>query len=271
MSIGFIGGGNMAFALVSGLVEAGLVSETILVSDLKPSAKDRFCALSSQVQFTNDNADVLSRCRLVVLAVKPQQITDVLRSGAEVLQRQSQDLSICSVAAGISCSTIKDYLPETISVVRAMPNTPALIRSGVTGLYSPDASAQTRHEIEKLFSAVGSVLWVKDEKHMQAITATSGSGPAYFFAFMEMMVEGAKALGLSQQQAQQLVIQTALGASQLAAKEGATNLAALREQVTSPGGTTEAGLKVFRSRAHEEHVAATLKAAYQRSIELEQG
>ena len=269
MSIGFIGAGNMAYALVSGIIEAGHIDEDIWVSDPKTCVKERFCTLSPRIHFTNNNNDVFLNCRLVVLAVKPQQLAGVFSAAAQVFQQVELDQVLCSVAAGVSCSTINSYLPKSLTVVRAMPNTPALIGCGITGLYSADASPQKRADVEMMFSSVGSVLWVEDESLMQAITATSGSGPAYFFAFMEMMVTGAKALGLAEQEAQKLVIQTALGASELAARQKTSDLAALREQVTSPGGTTEAGLKVFCSEAQKTQIAATLQAAYQRAIELE--
>lgn len=283
MTIGFIGGGNMAHAIVSGLIATeslnegkslnkgksfngeNCLNEGILVADPKPSAGERFQALSPRVEFTQENQDVFSRCSVLILAVKPQQIATVLSNiGTEYPPEQL----IISVAAGVSCASIKAHLPASVAVIRAMPNTPALIGAGITALFSDEASTDERIIAETIFAAVGQVLWVEKEIEIQAVTATSGSGPAYFFALMEMMVKSAQALGLAPEQAYQLVTQTALGASQLAQKSPA-KLAALREQVTSPGGTTEAGLKVLRTPEQQQKIDAVLRAAYQRAIELE--
>ena len=262
-SIGFIGGGNMAEALIKGILAAGVFQpDDILVADVR---KDRleYLAKEYKVCAAGSNAVVAGRAEIVVLSVKPQNVSEVLeeikgsiRSGAVVI----------SIAAGITTEKIAGILGD-VQIIRVMPNMPVLIGQGASGLFSNNANPASMQTAVKLFSAVGKAVVVDSEELIDAVTAVSGSGPAYFFLLMEEMIKIAEKLGLSADVAKELVVQTACGAAMLAGS-GEQSPADLRKNVTSPGGTTEAALKVLADGNFTELVEKALTAARDRSIQL---
>ena len=265
LRLAFIGGGNMARSLIGGLVQKGCDPRRISVAD--PSAEQR--ALLTQrfpVMATADNRAAAEGADLLVFAVKPQ----MLRAAAEGLAaplRGKRPL-IVSIAAGISEPDLRSWLGGEAAIVRAMPNTPALLGAGAAGLYANSSvSAAQRALAQSLLEAVGTALWIEDESLMDAVTALSGSGPAYFFLLMELMEAAALDLGLPAATARQLTQQTAYGAARMALESGEAP-AALRKQVTSPGGTTAAALAVFEDAKLAAIVARALTAARDRGREL---
>lgn len=264
MQIGFIGGGNMASALVGGLLARGTTADDIRIID--PSPEQR-AALQQRFGIeTSERADgqSLAGLDLVVIAVKPQQIRDAVHGLAEPLA----NALVVSVAAGIRAADLSRWLGGHRRIVRAMPNTPALIGMGVTGLAAlPGLSENDRTQAERVLGAVGQTVWVDDESLIDAVTAVSGSGPAYVFLFMEAMIDGARALGLDAQQARTLALGTFAGAAQLALQADEPP-ATLRERVTSKGGTTAAALAVMEAGGVRHVVADALAAAQRRSVEM---
>ncbi len=239
--LGFIGAGNMASALVGGLLAQGWPASHLWLSDsnaaqLAPHA-ERGC------KTVTDNAVLAASVDMLVLSVKPQVMADVLRPIAAVVQRR-QPL-ILSIAAGIPSDSLERWLGGDLAVVRAMPNTPALVQSGATGLFAnARVSNEQRRLAEQVLGAVGITLWVEQEDLIDAVTAVSGSGPAYFFYVMEAMIAAGVRLGLDERDARALTLQTALGSAQMAITADVAP-AELRRRVTSPAGTTEQAVKVF--------------------------
>jgi pyrroline-5-carboxylate reductase len=267
-SLAFIGAGNMAAALVHGLVKDGYPAERIIASDpddTKLQALRRY----NHVQTAAGNTDACRSADVVVLAVKPQ----ILRQVAEDLAPAIRDRRplVVSIAAGVKVSTLQRWLgDDDIPVVRTMPNTPAMVQTGATALYaSAGVSDAQRNHAEMLMRAVGLTLWLEDEAHMDAVTALSGSGPAYFFLVMDAMAEAAERLGLTAESAQLLTLQTALGAARMA-MESADSPATLRARVTSPGGTTEQAIATFEEGGLRDLFRSALQAARDRSVELSQ-
>jgi len=264
--ITFIGGGNMARAIYRGLIESGFPTENIGVVD--PSEAAQSAARASgliRIAESATNADLSAD--LIVLAVKPQ-ITGIALS--PLAHRVSSTATVLSIIAGINSASLTNLLglPSDETVVRSMPNTPALVGEGMTGLFSnSDQRAQGRLLAERVMSAVGQCVWVSNESDLDLVTAISGSGPAYFFLFMESLADAAVELGMSPQTAHQLSIQTALGAAKLA-QTSDDALAKLRENVTSPGGTTEQAIKSFEASELRAIVMSATRAAKKRSIEL---
>ncbi len=264
-NIAFIGGGNMAGALVHGLVEDGTDPASILVAEPDGARREQLAARHG-VRTTEDNAAAAAEAELVVLAVKPQVLHEVARQLAPVLDR-NRPLCI-SIAAGIRHAALLRWLGGSVPLVRAMPNTPAMLQAGATGLYAPPSLEERHREAaEHVLRAVGLVVWVEDEALMDAVTAVSGSGPAYFFLFMEAMEAAARELGLDGETAGLLVRQTALGATRMAL-ESSLDLPTLRLGVTSPGGTTERAIGVFEEGGLRALVHRALAAARDRSREL---
>lgn len=264
-SIAFIGGGNMADSLVGGLIAGGRSPGTIWVAD---PFVDQLDALRHRhkIHVTQENTEAAAHADVIVMAVKPQ----VLREAASQLQELVQEKRplLLSIAAGLREPDISRWLGGDVPVVRAMPNTPALLQAGATVLYANQSVDATQKALaEEIMAAVGMTLWVDDEAHMDAVTATSGSGPAYFFLVMEAMQAAAQQLGLPAEVAEKLVQQTALGAARMA-REGEDDAATLREKVTSPGGTTAAALAVLREAGLEDTFARALTAARDRSRTL---
>jgi pyrroline-5-carboxylate reductase len=260
--IAFIGGGNMAQALIGGLLSQGLKASRIVVSEPVAALREQLSARG--VHVTADNVQAVSQADVVVLAVKPQVMGEVLASLQTVMNNQL----VLSIAAGLTTSTLSKMLGGYARIVRAMPNTPALVQTGATGLYAGDAvSTDDRQLAQQLLSATGMVLWVADEDQMHAVTAVSGSGPAYFFYWMESMIAAGQALGLDEKTARDLTLQTALGAAQMAITSG-DSPARLRQNVTSPNGTTQAALESMAASQFPQLIEQALKAAADRSVTL---
>ena len=263
--IGFIGGGNMARSLLGGLLNNGRARERLVVAE-PDSGRRAALAADLGVAVHADNETVAEQAAVLVLAVKPQ----VLRAAATVLAPivQRRRPLVISIAAGIRADDLQRWLGGGLAIVRAMPNTPALVGAGATGLYAnPLADTSQRDEAEGILRAAGVVVWVQDEGLMDAVTALSGSGPAYFFLVMEAMEQAAIRLGLDPRTARLLTIETAFGAAKMA-EEGGEDPARLRERVTSPGGTTERALAVLREGGLAPLFEQALTAAAQRAKEL---
>ena len=263
--IAFIGAGNMAGALIGGLIADGVSPGSLLAAD--PSVeKCQALAASTGMQTTQDNLAAVAEADIVVLAVKPQVLRDVVQGISEPI-RQRQPLVI-SIAAGIRCDMLLAWFGGDVPLVRTMPNTPAMIRSGATVLYATrSVSEDQREQAESLMRAVGLTQWIEDESQMDAVTALSGSGPAYLFLVMEAMENAARECGLPPETARLLTLQTAFGATRMALESDETP-AELRARVTSPGGTTERAIDAFESGGLRQLFVDAIKAAQQRSIEL---
>jgi len=264
-TIAFIGGGNMASSLIGGLVADGYDPGHILVSDPQHQRLADLAARFS-VRSAADNIDAAGRAEVVVLAVKPQALKPVCAELRGTVQEKRPLL--ISIAAGVRESFVQEWLGGDLPLVRTMPNTPAMIQAGATVLHAgPGVDGDQRNLAESILRAVGLTLWVADEKELDAVTALSGSGPAYFFLVMEAMEEAAVELGLDQETARLLTIQTALGAARMA-MESRDAPAILRERVTSPGGTTERALEIFHDGDLRELFRIALAGARDRSEEL---
>lgn len=264
-TITFIGGGNMAASLIGGLVADGYNPKHILVSD--PDS-DKLAGLAARygIQAAADNTTAVSRSDVLVLAVKPQVLKEVAHELAPAVQ-EHKPLTI-SIAAGVRSTDIDQWLGGEISLVRTMPNTPAMIQAGATVLFAcPQVSGEQQNLAESILRSVGLTRWVEDEAKMDAITALSGSGPAYFFLVMEAMEQAGLELGIPAETARLLTLQTALGAARMAI-ESSDGPALLREKVTSPGGTTERALGILEEGNLRELFSNALTGARDRSIEL---
>lgn len=263
--IAFIGAGNMASSIIGGLIAKGFASEQISASDpYQPSLEN--LQKNYPVHTTQDNAEAILGADLVVLAVKPQVMKQVAESIAPAVQ--AQQAVVVSIAAGIEMASLDQWLGGDLAIVRCMPNTPALVQRGATALFANDrVSAQQRQLADDVLAAVGIALWVDSEAKLDAVTAVSGSGPAYFFLLMEAMQAAGQELGLSEQEANQLTLQTALGAAEMATSSD-VDAAELRRRVTSPNGTTEAAIKSFEHSGLRAIVNSALTAARDRSEAL---
>lgn len=263
--IAFIGAGNMAASLIGGMRAQGVPADAIRASD--PGAEQRAkISADHGIQTFAQNAEALAGADVVVLSVKPQVMQVVCR---DLVAHLDHAPLIVSIAAGISCDSLQRWLgPGPQAIVRCMPNTPALLRQGVSGLYANSHVSDTqKRQAEQLLSAVGMALWLEEERLIDAVTAVSGSGPAYFFLLIEAMTAAGEQLGLPRETAAQLTLQTALGAARMAC-ESDVDAAELRRRVTSPNGTTEAAIKAFQAGGFEQLVQQALNAAAQRSAEL---
>ncbi len=263
--ISFIGGGNMAQALISGLVSCGVKPSLITVADPSSEARAQLAAKGlNTVDPTADAKAAVIDADIVVLAVKPQVMKAVVSSFADVLDKQL----VISVAAGLSTELLSDMLGGYDNIVRAMPNTPAMIQMGATGLYGTDnISAEQKQLATVVMEASGLVMWVDNEEHMHAVTAVSGSAPAYMFYFIESMVDGAVALGLDKEQASALAMQTMLGAAKMAMNSEDAP-AELRRKVTSPNGTTQAAVESMQANDIGGQIVEAMQACYDRSQAL---
>jgi len=262
--ISFIGGGNMALALIAGLLRRGAAAPRLCVGE--PVAAVRAALVRDfGITVTADNRDALRDARLVVLAVKPQEIARVLRELRGALKEPLPVL--LSIAAGVRIADLARLCPAGMPIVRAMPNRPALVGAGVTGLYAaPGLHPDQRALVEIVAASAGRSVWLRAEPDLDVVTALSGSGPAYFFLLAEHLAQAACALGLERETALLLATETLYGAGQLA-HDGGT-LSDQRAAVTSRGGTTEAALRCFEAGGFEALVARALGAAAQRSAEL---
>ncbi len=265
MQLAFLGGGNMGRALIGGLLRRGTRPEQISVGESVEAARTAL-ARDLGITATADNVAAVENAELIVLAVKPQDAATVLASLQPSLTRKKP--IVLSVAAGIRASALEGWCGSGIPVVRAMPNRPALVGAGVTGLYAPEhVGAADRAAAERVMQAVGEVVWVPTEEAIDVVTALSGSGPAYFFLLAELMAQAAADLGLEPQAARRLAVATLHGAGLLAHSSDG-DLARLRAEVTSKGGTTEAALRTMEAADLRGIIARALEAATRRSREL---
>lgn len=264
-TLAFIGGGNMARSLIGGLIADGWNPAKIRVADADPAQRERL-GKAFAIPVHAENARAVTGAEVVVLAVKPQVTATVARELAQLIATQRS--LVVSIAAGIRESALRSWLGEGTAIVRSMPNTPALVQSGAAALYANSAvSAAQRSVAESVLRAVGLALWIDDETQMDAVTALSGSGPAYFFLLMEALEDAGCALGLPRETARLLTLQTAFGAAKMAL-ESSEEAAALRQRVTSPGGTTESALGVLQEGGFAGIVGRALQAAAARSAQL---
>ena len=261
--IAFIGAGNMANSLILGLIAKGVPATNIAACDIDQTRLDvlrQVCGIT-----TGSMAEVASQADVVVLAVKPQVLADVCSTLSPLLPANTL---VISIAAGIPLSSLERWLGADRAVVRCMPNTPALVLEGATGLFANSNTSTTQKKLaEDILSAVGISRWLASEHDINAVTALSGSGPAYYFLLMEAMEEAAITMGLEPEMARALTIQTALGAAKLAASSDVPP-SELRRRVTSPGGTTQAAIESFEHDGFRDLVSRALQAAQKRSVEL---
>ena len=255
----------MASSLIGGLIADGWDPARIRVAD---SSTQRLQQLAEQfpITTTTSNSEAADQANVIVLAVKPQIIKSVAQELANIVSQQ-QPLVI-SIAAGIPTAALGNWLGKSAAIVRTMPNTPAMVQSGATALYAnASVSEEQRNTAESILRAVGIAIWVENEAQMDAVTALSGSGPAYFFLFMEALQAAGQELGLPESTARLLALQTAFGAAKMAL-ESDEDAATLRHQVTSPGGTTEHAIRTFQEGGFEALISKALLAAAERSREL---
>lgn len=264
MRIAFIGGGNMARAIVGGLLSKGAATaDEIFVVEPDASARLRLLA-EYGVRAVEAPAAELAQAQAVVMAVKPQQ----MKEAAAALAALGGDPLFITIAAGIRIADLSRWLGGRARVVRAMPNTPALVHAGITGLHAPpQVGADDRGLAERLLGAVGATLWFEHESELDAVVAVSGSGPAYVFYAIEALEEAARELGLADGAARSLALWTFVGATRLALERG-EEPAALRAQVTSKGGTTEAAIRKLEESGVKRHFLEAVKAARDRSVEM---
>ncbi|HEY8084093.1 MAG TPA: pyrroline-5-carboxylate reductase [Methylophilaceae bacterium] len=262
MTISFIGGGNMAKALIIGLLGNGTPAAQITVVD--PDAGKR---AQLQQEFginVSDQLAAAAHADSIVLAVKPQQLRDIAIFLSSLLQRQL----VISIAAGIRTGDLIRWLGGYNKVIRVMPNTPAQVQAGVSALYaSPQVSLEQKQQAFRILEAAGTCIWLEDETQMDAVTAISGSGPAYMFYFLEAMQQAGTVLGLSPEQTRVLALQTMQGAAKLAASSP-EEFDTLRAQVTSKGGTTEQAINSMQNSQVKEHIIKAIESAAARSKEL---
>ena len=263
-NIGIIGAGNMGSALIAGIVEGRkFKADQLVVSDIKKERAD-YLAKKHHVKKADSNQILIKDCGTIILAVKPKEIRPVLE---DIKNELRDDHLLITIAAGVPIKAIKDILKRELPIIRVMPNTPAMVRMGITAI-SPGPLAEAR-DIDmavKIFSQVGETVIV-DEEMMDVVTALSGSGPGYMFYIMEALVDAGIKLGLKKEIALALAVQTTLGTAQLA-KESKESLAELRDKVTSPGGTTSKGLAVMNEKNLADIIIEAIEAACKRSKEL---
>jgi pyrroline-5-carboxylate reductase len=262
-TIAFVGGGNMARALVAGLLQAGHAPEKLRVADPDPGQRARLHKLSPHLIKGDDNATACEEADVVVLAVKPQLLSDVARA----LDVKADQL-VLSVAAGVPLDALGNWLGADVPCVRVMPNQPALVGAGMSVLCASAGVNEAQRELATyVLDAGGETAWIEDEQLMDAVTAVSGSGPAYFYLVMELLEEEAVRMGLAPDIARLLAVQTAYGAGAAALESGIAP-AELRRMVTSPGGTTQAALESLEQGGIHALFEKALAAARQRSEEL---
>jgi len=263
MRIAFLGGGNMASALIGGLLKKGVDASWISVIEVSPAARERLAARHGVRASTAPDA-ATQKADTLVLAVKPQD----LRPAAAALAGSVRGKLVVSIAAGVRLEALSRWLGGHRKLVRCMPNTPALIGAGISGLYAlPEVSQDERERTQTILGAVGEVVWLSEERLLDPVTAVSGSGPAYVFWFIEQLAESARKMGIPADAASKLALHTVLGAARLAAGSEESP-AELRRNVTSKGGTTEAALKVFDEEQLAQRFARALEAASRRGADI---
>lgn len=263
--IAFVGAGNMAASMVGGLIESGHPAPRISAADPFADSLERLRAIAPIAVF-NDNAAAVNGADIIILAVKPQVMASATDSIAAAVHTHRP--LVISIAAGVTIASMQNRLGPQAAIVRCMPNTPALLGCGASGLFANDqCSAQQREFAQRVLAAVGITCWVDREQDLDAITALSGSGPAYFFLLMEAMIDAGIELGLNRETATQLTLQTGLGSARMAL-ESEFDVAELRRRVTSPGGTTERAVQSFESQRLRAIVANAMQAANARAAEM---
>jgi pyrroline-5-carboxylate reductase len=261
--IAFLGGGNMASALIGGLIAKGGDARSIAVIEVSPAARERLGARYPVHIAPAPDAE-MERCDVLVLAVKPQDA----KTAVAPISGAVQGKLVLSIVAGVKLETLSRWLGGHRKLVRCMPNTPALIGAGIAGLYAlPEVSAREKAAAQAILTAVGEVVWVDEERLLDPVTAVSASGPAYVFWFIEQLAASAVALGIEPAAAARLALETVLGSAKLAAASKDTP-AVLRERVTSRGGTTAAALKVFEDEGLAERLRRAVEAASRRGAEM---
>jgi len=264
-SIAFIGAGNMATALIKGLLAKGYPCANIWASDPNNEQLEKL-KKDTNINVSNDNPAVIQQADVVVLAVKPQLINEVLQPLQKALNTKA--VLLISIAAGISINTLESLSSAKQAIIRCMPNTPALVDAGASALYAnTNTSEAQQQQAQSILSAVGIVCWLQNENDIDTVTALSGSGPAYFFLFIEALQAAAIEQGLDPDIAKKLALQTAFGAAKLALS-GDGDVAELRRKVTSPGGTTEAALAQFEKDDFSNIIARAVATAKAKSEEL---
>jgi pyrroline-5-carboxylate reductase len=265
-TIAFIGAGNMAGSLIGGLIADNYPVERIWATNPLP---ERLESLQQTfgVKTTPNNKEAVAQADVIVFAVKPGELKNVASELSESLLQKNP--LVISIVTGITCQTISKWAQcPDLRVVRTMPNTPALLRSGITGLYANHFVDEEQRTIaESILRAVGITVWLSNEDDLNIVTALSGSGPAYFFLFMEYIKDWAQKMGLTPEQAQLLTVNTALGAARMAL-ESDKEITELRRQVTSPGGTTEQAIKTFEQGKLSDLIDQALNAAHDKAVEL---
>ncbi len=263
--IAFIGAGNMARAIIGGMLDSGYPASKITAS--APDPLELHDLAEQSVNTTTDNSEAIKVADVIVLAVKPQIMAEVAKP------LSSLDLSsklVISVAAGITSQRLNEMFAQSLNLVRVMPNTPALVGEGMSGLYASSSVSQTDKEYaQQLMNCVGKTCWVEEESTINNIIAAAGSAPAYFFLFMEAMQQEAIAQGFDQATARLLVQQSALGAAELVIANPDKQLSTLREQVTSKGGTTAEAVRTFNEHQLDKIVAKAMQAAIIRAEQME--
>lgn len=264
--VAFIGAGNMNGAIIGGLVDNGVAPKSIMVTNPSPEKRE---ALTKQYNIlnTSNNIKAVEFADIVILGVKPHIIVDVCENIAKQINIDNK--CFVSVAAGCLLQNIQHALKNNTAIVRAMPNTPAQVGLGMTGIYANKyVTEEQKLAVEKIMACTGQYIWLANESAIDKVTAISGSGPAYFFLFMEAMEQQAKALGFSAQESRLLVQQTAFGATSMVVNNPELEIAQLRTNVTSKGGTTQAALLQFTDGKLPELVATAMNAALNRAKEL---
>ena len=261
-TIAFLGAGNIAQAIMGGMIENGMAARHIWARDPSPSCMD--WVNDQGINAASNNDEAIAAADVVMLCIKPNVLIDVL---AAIGEDVSSKLFI-SVAAGITTEMMTPHLPIGTPIIRCMPNTPVQIQTGMTALFpTQTVTDEQRAVAQDILTAVGQAVWVDSEADLDSVTAVSGSGPAYFFLMMESMISAAEALGLQHEFAKQLVLQTALGSAKMA-HQSPDDPATLREKVTSPSGTTQAAIEHFQAQGFEKIVDGAVTAAQRRSVEL---
>ncbi|MEY1580553.1 pyrroline-5-carboxylate reductase [Providencia manganoxydans] len=265
--IAFIGAGNMANAIIAGLVSHGYPASMITVCSPTPVRRDKI-AQQYGIISSSDNVSAVQQADVIVLAVKPQmmeQVCQPLQNTADFSKKL-----LLTIAAGIPSQRYHDYLAQPLRLIRIMPNTPSLVGKGVSGLYAEaTVSTEDKQFAEQLMQSVGTTIWCKKEQEINNIIAVTGSSPAYFFLFMESMQQAAENLGYTAEQAHELVLNAAEGAIALAKSQNETAFSTLREQVTSKGGTTAMALAQFYEHHLPQTVATAMQSAISRAEEME--
>ncbi|CAM2933442.1 pyrroline-5-carboxylate reductase [Vibrio rarus] len=265
-NIAFIGSGNMASSIISGLLESGYPAQAITATAPSQSSRSKIAQRFS-VSTTADNHHAASVADVIVLSVKPQIMSDVLAKLSDI---DFSNKLLISIAAGITIPRLQAMLGKPANFVRVMPNTPSLVGLGMSGLFAPEQISQQDKDFSgELMQAVGKVCWVEEESQINAIIAAAGSAPAYFFLFMEAMQKEAIAQGFDEQTARLLVEQSAAGAAQMVVENSELELSTLRQQVTSKGGTTAEAIATFNQHQLSDTVAKAMQAAVKRAEEME--